>query len=888
MRPMENPAGQGGALKETAAERAVSGIYSTASADRCISDEHAAELSASAVPREIADVAGVFTAYTVDQVPEGAEWVAHVDGALPALVYPMREIDGTETWQIKPQPGSVTTRDGRILKYVGPSKKSGVPSPQLVFVGTRRPDGTVSAAPADAKAAKTALIVEGCKQALAALSHAAEGVAVYRIAGVWSWRVAGDGDEPGGPTPYLPAVVRGKEVVILGDADAATNIAVFDGLTALGEEAKAAGAESVKFAVIPGKAKQGVDDVLAALDGDEARRSALAGWIAKAAAKPAALSKAQQDKMRKALRRKEAEREMRRTADPGRKDLDLVGDWHEDCLAIAEQMGTRLGGRVLFTRGGFAVELTRGKNGVALARLDTDGLHRRALEAVRLIADSPDGPVVVPGLKRDPLGVLKGRVLDVLPPVTRISSAPVVRADGSIVTTDGYDPETQVLVDLAPDVRGLTVPEHPTDDDVAAAVHLIRDELFELDGTDGYDGWVFADEVDRTHAIAFLLTALTRSAYSVAPLVVMNGLQRGVGKGEVVRIVYRIVHGVKATFGATPDSDVELEKRITADLIAGRSMVVLDEVMVNGKCRLDSPALTAALTAAVWGGRLLGKSEALTLEQSATWVATGNNVAIPGDMVRRVYAVRLSSDRPELDERGNFRRDLDTWVPEHRAELLTAVLTLIRAWYDRGQPEAPRPIGFVGFTEWQRVVGGILHNAGIHGFLSNVREMRENADSESADNNAHLEWVAGVAANLPGHPRFTAKEILAAAAANPDSVPPYDQRWGDLDPRALGKTWKGMAGRWFGDLRIVEDGSAHGNVRAWRVQQHNSAGSTGGGAGTGTPPPVAGPREITAVGAAPGEVIDFTDRRGHRQQAARAMPPMTGVTIAELGGGDPA
>lgn len=486
--------------------------------------------------------------------------------------------------------------------------------------------------------------------------------------------------------------------------------------------------------------------------------------------------------------------------------------------------------------------------------------------------DREGNPVPVPGLSRDALGILPGHLAPALPSVVRISRGPVVRGDGTIVTDNGYDAQTRVLVDMAPDVRGLRVPEHPTDEQIADAAKLLRDDLFEMDGTEGFDGWTFKTEADRTHALACLLTALLRSGFNLAPLFLADGLQRGVGKGELGQTVHLVVYGHEVTVKATPSSDAEMEKRITADLLAGVSMVQLDEVMDDeGKCRLNSPALTAAITAETWGSRLLGHSEPLSLPQDVTWFATGNNVEIPGDMIRRTIPIRLSSDRPKLDERDNFRRDLRSWVVENRRELLTAALTLVRAWYDRGQPEAPRPLGVVTFTEWQRVVGGICHLAGFEGFLSTVLEMRARADSEVIDNHEHLEWLEAAAITLPGAPRFTAKEIELKAKQDSDRMSPYGVDLDDLNARAIGKIWKRMAGRWFGDLRIVEDGRAHGNVTAWRVERQ--AGSSP--VVSGDPAPAAQP-----------ETMRVTGRNGRVDEHLRVMPEIDGPSIADLGGDD--
>ncbi len=807
---------------------------------------HVDELRASAIPLGVAVRHGVYSAETVDDLPEWGRWIGERDGALPALTYPMTECDGTVTGQVKPVPGSVKDKVGRELKYVGPSKRSsGAQPPQLPVV--REVDG-----------ADTVLIVEGVKQALAADAWAVDDLAIYRIAGVWAWKADGS------PTPHLAAAVAGRRVVIVGDADAATNAAVYDGLTALGKAAGAAGATSVAFARVPGAGKDGLDDVLAGQADDGARRALMAELVVGAVHKPADLSAAELKVLRAEQRRKDAERTIRESAGD-RVDIELVGDHHVDCAAIADHVVDRIGGRRLFVRGGALVERPSTGADAVLSEADADDLHRLTLSAVRLIgADRQGAPVVVPGLKRDAVGILRGLVRERLPEVVRVSTAPVVREDGSIVTESGFDEVTGVYVDLADDVRGLVVPEHPSDAQVTDAVKVLRDELFELDGVDGFDGWVFASEADRVRAIAFLLTCLVRSAMPTAPMMALDGLQRGVGKGALVQVVHEVAYGGPATVMATPGTDVELEKRITSELLAGRSLVVLDEVMDGGQCRLRSTALTAALTTQVWGGRRLGRSEAMSLPQSAVFAATGNNLDVPGDMVRRVLPIRLSSDREDLDERDNFRRDLGRWVPEHRAELLTAALTLIRAWYDRGQPDHPRSFGFVGFTEWQRIVGGICHMAGLTGLLDGVLEVRRTADSEAVDWADHLAWVEGAAAGLQTAPRFTARDVLAAAQSDPDADAPYGVSWEDLDARRLGRLWKGVAGRWFDGCRIVADGKAHGNVSAWRVESR-------------------APVSVSAP-AAPTEHMQVKGRGGRVETRVRVMPEIEGESIASMGG----
>lgn len=867
----ENPGRAAGVLGETASDvGAASAVQPTWSVADYVDliPEHAAELIASAVPPAVAEAAGVRSVESKDELPESVRWIAD-RGGLPAILYPMQEVNGTETFQVKPAAGSVTAKGGRTHKYLGPSRAAGSP-PELPVV--RAVDG-----------ADTVVLVEGCKQALAALAVADPALAIHRFTGVNSWMVAGADGAPGSPTRHLPAVVSGRNVVVVGDADAATNVRVYDGLWALGRAAKDAGAASVRFVRAPGDGKQGVDDDLAALPDEDARREALAGWIASAAARPAPVAADELARMRVDLDRTAARKELDVTRDAARADVRVDGDWHLVAGEVSAALCERLGGQTLFRRVDRIVRPVVSGSTVTLRELDQHGLHRAALEAVRPVKPDYRGVEQVGGgLARDLLGLVREHVSDALPEIRRVSSGPVVRKDGTIVTTNGYDSQTGVLLHLSEDVAAIEVPEHPTDAQVQAASDLLRYMLFESDDeaqADGYDAWVFDSEADRTHAMALVLTSVLRSGVPAAPLFLADGLQRGVGKGFLLKVVHRIVHG--SSLAASPlRRDEEFEKRVTADLLAGKSTIVLDEVNGDGggddkPSLLSSPALLTLLTTDLWCGRILGRTETVELEQDAVWVATGNNVQVPGDLVRRVVPIRLSTDRQDPDTRSNFRHG-DNWAAEHRRELLTAVLTLVRAWYDRGQPAdpTPAPVSLVGYGEWQRVVGGILALAGCPGFLSTIKAMRAEADSESLDMGEHLAWLEQVASRLTTAPRFTAKDALLLARVDPDSAPPYRKSWDELDGRKLGRVWKSIAGRWFGDLRIVEDGFAHGNVRAWRVESSAVPSST---------PVAAAP--APAQRSAPVETMHVKDRDGRVSKHVRVAPAIDGASLDDLAGG---
>ena len=174
--------------------------------------EHLDELRSSAISDDVIASSGVYSARTVEAVPAPLRYLAENNPAtLPMLVVPMEEVGAGTTYQVKPQPGSVCDSKGRPKKYVGPAKDNewGTPLPALTVLRAVTED------------TKIVQIVEGTKQALAALSHTDETTAVYRITGIWGWK--------GMQNYAVLAQFMGHYVCIIPDADASTNRRVYDG-----------------------------------------------------------------------------------------------------------------------------------------------------------------------------------------------------------------------------------------------------------------------------------------------------------------------------------------------------------------------------------------------------------------------------------------------------------------------------------------------------------------------------------------------------------------------------------------------------------------------------------------------------------------------------------
>jgi putative DNA primase/helicase len=127
------------------------------------------------------------------------------------------------------------------------------------------------------------------------------------------------------------------------------------------------------------------------------------------------------------------------------------------------------------------------------------------------------------------------------------------------------------------------------------------------------------------------------------------------------------------------------------------------------------------------------KTQRCQFDALGAWVATGNNPALSTEIARRVVRIRMDAKTERPQERQGFRHPkLRVWVTEHRAELIHACLTLVRAWIADGKPQADNVPAFGSYEDWASVIGGILSTAAISGFLGNAKKVYDQADEEGA------------------------------------------------------------------------------------------------------------------------------------------------------------
>lgn len=600
-------------------------------------------------------------------------------------------------------------------------------------------------------------------------------------------------------------VVADREVLIFPHGDAASDHGVYGYLSKLGGRCSEEGASSVQFVLL--------STDLAAHLGDrepdqQAKRLArlVKGRTANKPAKlkpkgPSAVEVAKTDQL-VAL-----EREAREQNRP-------VVNINDDRLVVLnnliEALQTGVHSERIFNLGGKLAHTTTNETGATEAvLLDESSLLNVLVESTQMVmvterSANPGWP------ESKTLSALSGRHRS-FRELRGVAPSPIVRADNTIAYTDGYDPVSKVLLDL----NGLSIdiPEAPSKDEVAEAVRLLIDEWL--------GDFPFASEADKANALAFVLTYPLRELVSNVPLAVISAKSMGTGKSKLLGLVVRLFTRATPEWDSLPESEEETRKQITTLLTKAAPFLAFDECpKIGGK------SLNRLLTAQTWSDRLLGGNERVALPNRSVMAATGNNVQVLGDTGRRYYPIELCYDgaSPENRPESDFRHpDVEAWTDENRGELLTAVFTLIRAWQVAGRPK--RATSFGSFERWESVVGGVLYNAGVEGFLENLSDHRKSADYDEGVWIAHCEWLSK---QFP-FGEFTSRDVVekmldrngkSTNVAAHAELPPHISRT-PLDvgySMDLGKLYTSRDGGTFGGYRVSKLDGKTGNATRWSIQ----------------------------------------------------------------------
>lgn len=284
------------------------------------------------------------------------------------------------------------------------------------------------------------------------------------------------------------------------------------------------------------------------------------------------------------------------------------------------------------------------------------------------------------------------------PEVQGVLESPAMRADGTIITAEGYDPPTGLY--HVPTIS-VDVPEAPTHQQA-------RDAFNRMAGLWRQFPWMTPDHV--CVPIAAVLSFLARPAIDHVPGFVFDASTKGSGKTLLARSVGRLALGRDISAATLPEGrerGEEIEKILGSMAIAGATVAFFDNV--TDGATFGNGSIDRVLTNERTSFRILGRTQQAELPWTAIMMVTGNNIQIAKDTTRRVLICRLEPSTETPQHRTGFEHpQLLEYIGQHRKELVTDALTVLRGWVAAGGLKgAPAPsIGT--FERWSRLVAGAI------------------------------------------------------------------------------------------------------------------------------------------------------------------------------------
>ncbi len=390
-------------------------------------------------------------------------------------------------------------------------------------------------------------------------------------------------------------------------------------------------------------------------------------------------------------------------------------------------------------------------------------------------------------------------------PLIGVVQAPTLRADGSLLQAQGYDEASRLLLHSG-GARFPEILETPTREQALAAIELLEQP---------FRKFPFVTEADRSVVTAAILTGLVRRSLPAAPHFPIDASTAGTGKSLVVDCIGILVVGQAPAHMAQGKEVAEDEKRLSTCLMAGDAIISID----NCERPIEGDFLCSMATQEMVQARILGLSERVRLPTQVLVMMSGNNIAVVGDMTRRVLVCRLDAgvENPEEREFDFCPREM---CRERRPELVAAGLTILRAYLAAGRPHRAQVPPLGSFEAWNYIREAICWLGRADPALTRTRA--------KADDPRRSELVELLEAwqEVAGSCDLTLHQLRAKISGNVESDDSPSARLGEMlralggDPRELnlrkvGWRLRGMKDRVAGG-RVLRCSDGNGR-QLWRV-----------------------------------------------------------------------
>lgn len=428
-----------------------------------------------------------------------------------------------------------------------------------------------------------------------------------------------------------------------------------------------------------------------------------------------------------------------------------------------------------------------------LVTLSNDGLidyMARTAKWVRFdMKQKQDVPADPPGRVAGILGSRDGEWK--FNPLAGVITTPTLRPDGSLLLGSGYDPATRLLLLQPPSIPDI--PNKPTKDHAARAAKRL-DRLL--------DEFPFVGPASRAVALSGLITPVVRGALALAPMHVYKAPVAGSGKTYLVDLASGIAIGRICPVITAGKTEEETEKRLGADLMTGQSIILIDNL--NGDLYGDH--LCQAIEGPFVKVRILGKSEMPTIESRATLFATGNNITIRNDLLRRCLLCTLDPDveRPELR---TFKDKPFERILANRGHYIAAALTIVRGYLEAGQPGKLKPI--LSFDDWSDHVRSALVWLGYADPLDTIEKARSEDPDLIRDRRIVRAWTAAVGLDKPK----LVSEFISMAGGDSSNIEDDEDFNFSQALAELGRDGRGVTARQLGNWLRQRNGRIYDGLK---------------------------------------------------------------------------
>jgi len=313
---------------------------------------------------------------------------------------------------------------------------------------------------------------------------------------------------------------------------------------------------------------------------------------------------------------------------------------------------------------------------VELSRAGVAFVARRG-DKFRLIEPPKDVGLLIATAAESPFDRLRG-----------VSMTPTIAR-----ATPGYDAKSGLYLAFP---EGMFPPAamEPTRAEAEAALTRLADPLRRFP---------FKGHGSKSVVLSMFLSGVCRGELRTCPLHGVSAPTPGTGKTKLIDMAGLLVTGTKPSHATHSPSSEEMEKRLVSILRCGDQVINLD----NAIGPLEGEFLSSMLTSDTVQARILGESERVHLDTRVLLLATGNNLRLRGDMVRRAVVCRIDAGVEQPDQR-QFDFDPVAEIAANRTRLVTDALVVLRAYIAAGRPLPANYRRLGSFEDWDLVRGALV------------------------------------------------------------------------------------------------------------------------------------------------------------------------------------